>query len=102
MVSQQPQTKDAAVHAEKDFQKQFPDDATCLEWLKNRLYPDGIFCDACQAIHKTSPRQEPSVYSCDHCGHHVHPTAAHDLNKSPSADQLGFFYAVYLMELRLD
>jgi len=41
----------------KDFQKQFPDDATCLEWLKNYLYPDGIFCEA----YKASPRSEPPI-----------------------------------------
>ena len=36
----------------QDFQAQFPDDASCLEWLKNYLYPDGIFCETCQRVTK--------------------------------------------------
>jgi transposase len=80
----------------KDFQKQFPDDATCLEWLKNRLYPDGIFCDACQAITKHHRVKSRPSYSCDHCGHHVHPTADTIFHKSPTS-LTTWFYAVYLM-----
>lgn len=33
----------------KDFEKDFPTDDACLEWLKNYLYPDGIFCKKCDA-----------------------------------------------------
>ena len=80
----------------KDFQKQFPDDATCLEWLKNRLYPDGIFCDACQAVTKHHRVKSRPSYSCDHCGHHVHPTADTIFHKSPTP-LTTWFYAVYLM-----
>jgi len=80
----------------KDFQKQFPDDATCLEWLKNRLHPDGIFCDACQAITKHHRVKSRPSYSCDHCGHHVHPTADTIFHKSPTP-LTTWFYAVYLM-----
>jgi len=80
----------------KDFQRQFPDDATCLEWLKNYLYPDGIFCDACQAITKHHRVASRPSYSCDHCGHHVHPTADTIFHKSPTP-LTTWFYAVYLM-----
>jgi transposase len=80
----------------KEFQKQFPDDATCLEWLKNRLYPDGIFCDACQAVTKHHRVKSRPSYSCDHCGHHVHPTADTIFHKSPTP-LTTWFYAVYLM-----
>src|SRR5207302_8078254 len=34
------------------FQAQFPDDAACLEWLKNYLYPEGIFCKNCERVTK--------------------------------------------------
>jgi transposase len=80
----------------KDFDRLFPDDATCLEWLKNRLYPDGIYCTKCEATtlhHRVKSR--PS-YSCDHCGHHVHPTADTIFHKSSTA-LTTWFYAVYLM-----
>jgi transposase len=80
----------------KDFDKMFPDDATCLEWLKNRLYPDGIFCNACQAVTKHHRVKSRPSYSCDHCGHHVHPTADTIFHKSPTP-LTTWFYAVYLM-----
>ena len=59
----------------QDFEKNFPDDDACLEWLKNHLYPNGIFCVTCQRVtkhHKTTSRR---CYTCDYCGLHVHPTA---------------------------
>src|SRR5580700_5920580 len=80
----------------KDFQKQFPDDATCLEWLRNYLYPDGIFCEACNAITKHHRIKSRPSYSCDHCGHHVHPTADTIFHKSPTP-LTTWFYAIYLM-----
>ncbi len=69
----------------KDFRKDFPDDNTCLEWLVNHLYPNGIHCDKCERVtkhHKVASRRS---YSCDHCGHHVHPTADTIFHKSRTA-----------------
>ena len=80
----------------KDFQKQVPNDATCLEWLRNYLYPDGIFCEACNAVTKHHRVKSRPSYSCDHCGHHVHPTAGTIFHKSPTA-LTTWFYAIYLM-----
>jgi transposase-like protein len=80
----------------KDFEKQFPDDAACLEWLKDYLYPDGIFCKVCDAItlhHKVASRKS---YSCQYCGHHVHPTADTIYHKS-STSLKTWFHAIYLM-----
>jgi transposase len=80
----------------QDFRQQFPDDSACLEWLKNRLYPDGIFCDACQAVTKHHRVKSRPSYSCDYCGHHVHPTADTIFHKSPTP-LTTWFYAIYLM-----
>jgi transposase-like protein len=80
----------------KDFQKQFPDDATCLEWLRNYLYPDGIYCEKCEAVTKHHRVASRPSYSCDHCGHHVHPTAGTIFHKSPTP-LATWFYAIYLM-----
>jgi transposase len=80
----------------KDFDRMFPDDATCLEWLKNYLYPDGIYCKQCEQITKHHRVQSRPSYSCDHCGHHVHPTADTIFHKSPTA-LTTWFYAIYLM-----
>lgn len=80
----------------KDFQTQFPNDDVCLEWLKDHLYPNGIHCETCQRVtkhHKVASRRS---YSCDYCGHHVHPTANTIYHKSSTPLTL-WFYAVYLM-----
>jgi transposase len=83
-------------YTKKDFDRQFPDDATCLEWLKNSLYPDGIYCDKCEAVTKHHRVVSRPSYSCDHCGHHVHPTADTIFHKSPTP-LTTWFYAIYLM-----
>jgi len=80
----------------KAFQKQFPDDATCLEWLKNRFYPDGIFCKKCEEITKHYRVASRPSYCCEHCGNHVHPTAGTIFHKSPTP-LTTWFYAMYLM-----
>jgi transposase len=80
----------------KDFQKKFPDDATCLDWLCNRLYPNGIHCKKCDKFTKHHRVASRPSYSCDYCGHHVHPTADTIFHKSPTS-LTTWFYAIYLM-----
>ena len=80
----------------KDFEAQFPDDATCLEWLRQFLYPDGVHCDKCNRVTKHHRVASRPSYSCDHCGHHVHPTAGTIFHKSTTPLRL-WFYAIYLM-----
>jgi transposase len=80
----------------KAFQKQFPDDAACLEWLKNYLYPDGIYCKNCEEITKHYRVVSRPSYCCEHCGNHVHPTAGTIFHKSPTP-LTTWFYAMYLM-----
>lgn len=79
-----------------EFTRDFPDDASCLEWLKNHLYPDGIYCKNCERVtthHRVKSR--PS-YSCQFCGHHVHPTAGTVFHKSSTSLHL-WFQGIYLM-----
>jgi transposase-like protein len=80
----------------KDFEQMFPDDASCLEWLRNFLYPDGIFCKICQRVTKHHRTVSRPSYSCDNCGHHVHPTAGTIFHKS-STSLKTWFHAIYLM-----
>ncbi len=93
------QTVDAAKmerYTIKDFRKQFPDDDACLVWLKQYLFPQGITCKVCQKITKHHKVAKRKSYSCDRCGHHVHPTAGTIYHKS-STPLTDWFYAVYLM-----
>lgn len=83
----------------RDFEREFPDDAACLEWLMRRRYPThpgGVFCTKCQKVTKHHRVVSRHSYSCDECGHHVHPTANTIFHKSPTPLRL-WFYAVYQM-----
>src|ERR1039457_1124722 len=81
----------------KAFQTQFPNDAACLEWLKNYLYPDGIFCKNCEEITKHYRVVSRPSYCCEHCGNHVHPTAGTIFHKSPTP-LTTWFYAMYMVD----
>lgn len=83
-------------YTRKDFEREFPNDDACLEWLKNYLYPDGIFCEKCQRVTKHHKVASRKSYSCDYCGHHVHPTADTIYHKSSTPLRM-WFLAVYLM-----
>lgn len=80
----------------KHFQKDFPDDDTCLEWLKNHLYPNGIHCEICQEVTKHYRVQSRKSYSCEFCGNHVHPMKGTIFEKSSTSLQ-SWFQAIYLM-----
>jgi transposase len=80
----------------KDFEQMFPDDASCLEWLRGYLYPDGIHCKLCERVTKHHRVASRPSYSCDQCGHHVHPTAGTIFHKSPTSLKT-WFHAIYLM-----
>ena len=66
----------------KDFEHEFIDNESCLEWLKNQLYPDGIECPRCQRVIKHHKVSKRPCYACDNCGHHIHPTAGTIFHKS--------------------
>ena len=80
----------------KDFDKNFPNDDACLEWIKNHLYPDGIYCPICQMITQHHRMVKRRSYSCDRCGHHIHPTAGTIFEKSRTSLK-SWFYAMFLM-----
>ncbi len=80
----------------KDFDAMFPDDVACLDWLREYLYPDGIACKVCKRVTKHHRVASRPSYSCDVCGHHVHPTAGTIFHKS-STSLKTWFHAIYLM-----
>ena len=80
----------------RDFQRDFPDDSSCLEWLKDYRWPDGVPCEKCDRVTKHHLMTFRRSYSCQECGHHVHPTANTIFHKSATPLTL-WFYAIYLM-----
>jgi transposase-like protein len=85
-----------------EFMRDFPDDATCLEWLWRTRYSDDgdtAFCVKCATVrvfkrYQTGQRRQS--WTCTGCGVHVHPTAGTIFHKSSTSLHL-WFYAMYLM-----
>jgi len=78
------------------FLELFPDNETCLEYLKAKFFADGTECPKCGRASKFHRIKGRSAYSCQYCGHHVYPTAGTIMQKSTVSLQLWFF-AIYLM-----
>jgi transposase-like protein len=82
-----------------EFMREFPDDATCLEWLwVNRYAPDGYHteCPKCERERKFHKVNGRPTWDCDSCGHHINPTAGTICHKSSTSLHL-WFYAMHLM-----
>jgi transposase-like protein len=85
-----------------EFQRDFPDDAACLEYLwRSRYSPDGKHaecpkCETERVFKRYATSQGRQSWTCTGCGHHVHPTAGTIFHKSSTSLQL-WFYAMYLM-----
>ncbi len=79
-----------------EFEREFPDDAACLEWLKNWLYPDGIFCPKCQTITKHHRVTKRPAYACQFCGRHEYPMRGTIFQDSATSLKL-WFHGIFLM-----
>ena len=79
-----------------EFEAMFPDDAACLQWLVDELYPDGIFCPKCAKVTKHHREKARPSYACQFCGHREHPMVGTIFEDSATSLRL-WFYAIYLM-----
>jgi transposase len=79
-----------------EFEAEFPDDAACLDWLLAWRYPDGVFCPTCQRVTKHHRERKRTSYSCQFCGHRVHPMVGTIFEDSATSLR-HWFYAMYLM-----
>lgn len=80
----------------RDFNREFPDDDSCLEWLVQNRWPDGIYCDKCEQVRKHHKVTGRPVYACDYCGSHVSPMAGTIMEKSSTPLRF-WFHAMFLM-----
>lgn len=62
-------------YSTKDFDRDFPDDDACLEFLFKSRWPDGVYCDKCGKVTKHYRIKNRPVYSCDLCGTQIYPMA---------------------------
>jgi transposase len=82
-----------------EFMRDFPDDAACLDHLwRTRYAPDGhtAECPKCERERRFHRVKSRPSYTCNTCGHHIHPTAGTIFHKS-STDLRLWFYAIHLM-----
>ena len=80
-----------------DFNKEFPTDDACLEYIKEQRWPAGVTrCEKCQQERRHYRVRGRTAYACDHCGNHIYPLAGTIFQKSSTSLRL-WFYAAYLM-----
>jgi transposase len=82
-----------------EFVRDYPDDAACLEHLwRQRYAPDGhtADCPKCRRERRFHRVKSRPSYTCNSCGHHIHPTAGTIFHKSSTPLHL-WFYAIHLM-----
>src|SRR5438874_2323672 len=79
-----------------EFDKEFPDDAACLDYLVTRFYPEGIFCPTCGKVTNHYRVKARPAYSCQFCGHYEYPMVGTIFEGSATSLRL-WFYAMYLM-----
>jgi transposase len=77
------------------FFKQFRDDETCLQHLFDVRFGQGYECPSCERPSKWFRIKAERAYSCQFCGHHLHPTVGTPFQQTRTPLQL-WFYAIYL------
>jgi transposase-like protein len=82
-----------------EFMREFPDDASCLEWLwRERFASDGhaTECPKCERPRRFHKVADRPAWDCDSCGYHLHPLAGTIFHKSSTSLHLWFF-AIHLV-----
>lgn len=79
----------------REFFQRFPDDEACLAHLFNARFGQDYVCTKCKRPGKWYPLKKEKAYSCQWCGHHVHPMVGTIFERSRTPLQL-WFYAIYL------
>jgi transposase len=93
------QVNKAQKYTVTDFNREFPDDDSCLEFLKEQRFPGGVtMCegDKCGLERKHHRVTGRTAYACDHCGHHIYPLAGTIFEKSTTSLKL-WFHAMFQM-----
>jgi transposase-like protein/transcription elongation factor Elf1 len=82
----------------KDFNKEFSTDESCIEWVKNHRYPQGITCPACNKVTKHHKVVKRACYECDNCGHQIYPLVDTIFHKSATPLKV-WFDVIYRMSI---
>jgi transposase len=79
-----------------EFLRQFPGNTACMDYLRDKYFPNGSPCPKCKRESRFHRIKGRSAYSCQFCGHQVYPTAGTIFEKSTVSLHL-WFYAIFLM-----
>lgn len=79
-----------------DFNREFPNQESCMKYLVSRRYPDGMTCKKCERVRGHSYLEGRSCYTCNMCGTHTHPTAGTIFHKSRTP-LTTWFYAIFVL-----
>ena len=79
----------------RDFFRMFPNDESCLAHVFTMRYGQRYACPRCTREANWYRIKAERAYSCQWCGHHIHPTAGTPFEDTRTPLQL-WFYAIYL------
>lgn len=79
----------------RDFFQLFPSDDACLEHVFKNRYGENHVCPKCERAAKWYRIQSEQAFSCQWCGHHIHPMVDTPFESTHTPLQL-WFYAIYL------
>ncbi len=77
------------------FFRKFPDDEVCLAHLFEVRFGQGFACPSCERSSNWYRIKAERAYSCQWCGHHLHPTVGTPFEQTRTPLQL-WFYAMHL------
>lgn len=77
------------------FFKRFPTEEACLNHLFDVRFGQGFECPRCERASKWFRIKAERAYSCQWCGHHLHPTVGTPFEKTRTPLQ-SWFYAIFL------
>lgn len=76
----------------RDFEREFPDDDTCLETVMQWRFPEGkTLCVGCGVVRKHYRVTGRTSYACRACGNHIYPLAGTIFHKSSTSLRTWFF-----------
>jgi len=84
----------------QEFFKRFPDDDSCLAYLRKVRFGGQAVCPKCGKETKFHKLANLPAYGCQWCGHHIHPMVDTAFEDSHVPLQK-WFYALYLFTTSL-
>ena len=79
-----------------EFQKAFPDEASCAAFLFERRWPDGFVCPACGSGRAAALKSRAYTYECYGCGRQTSITAGTAMHRT-RLPLTAWFWAAHLM-----